>query len=220
MRSILTPTFHNSANGYLLDQFLHDNVNVRSDSYGGSVENRCRFPLEVIAAVTAAIGAEKVGMRLSPYNYFQDTRDSQPNENWAYLCEQIAALPAHQRLAYVHMIEPRFDEVLDEQAKLGALPGKNSLLPFRRILENAGIKFLSAGAFTRDNAAPKVDAGDTDAVVFGRWFIANPDLPERLQKGLSLNEYDRSTFYGAEPAAKGYVDYPFFEPSSKGEINT
>ncbi|KAK4540019.1 hypothetical protein LTR36_009835 [Oleoguttula mirabilis] len=209
-----------SANGYLLEQFLHDNVNKRTDAYGGSVENRCRFTLEVIEAVTAAVGADKVGIRLSPFNYFQDTRDSDPNAHWAYLCQQIASLPKAHQLAYVHMVEPRFDEVLDEQAKLDSLAdgapasGKavaarpNSLTPFREILAKADIKFLSAGAFTRDNAAPKLEAGDTDAVVFGRWFIANPDLPKRLAEGLQLNEYDRNTFYGADPPEKGYVDYP------------
>jgi 2,4-dienoyl-CoA reductase-like NADH-dependent reductase (Old Yellow Enzyme family) len=208
------------ANGYLLDQFLHDNVNIRTDSYGGSIENRCRFPLAVVKAVTEAVGADRVGIRLSPYNYFQDTRDSNPNKNWAYLCEQLAALPKENRLSYVHMVEPRFDEVLDEEAKMGSLEketssAKNSLKPFREILAKGDIKFVAAGNFNRDNALPKIDAGDSDAVIFGRWFIANPDLPKRLAEGLPLNEYDRSTFYGADPPTKGYVDYPFFEPGSK-----
>jgi 2,4-dienoyl-CoA reductase-like NADH-dependent reductase (Old Yellow Enzyme family) len=91
------------ANGYLLDQFLHDNVNIRDDAYGGSVENRCRFPLEVIQAVSDAIGSDKVGIRLSPYNYFQDTKDSDPNAHWAYLCTKITELSDAQRPAYVHM---------------------------------------------------------------------------------------------------------------------
>ncbi|KPI38141.1 putative 12-oxophytodienoate 3 [Cyphellophora attinorum] len=208
------------ANGYLLDQFLHDNVNIRTDNYGGSIENRCRFPLAVVKAVTDAVGADKVGIRLSPYNYFQDTRDSNPNKNWAYLCEQLAAMPKENRLSYVHMVEPRFDEVLDEEAKMGSLEketssAKNSLKPFREILAKGDIKFVAAGNFNRDNALPKLDAGDSDAVIFGRWFIANPDLPKRLAEGLPLNEYDRSTFYGADPPTKGYVDYPFFEPGSK-----
>ena len=214
------------ANGYLLDQFLHDNVNVRSDEYGTNIEGRCRFPLEVIKAVTTAIGADRVGMRLSPYNYFQDTRDSKPNEHWEYLCEQIATLPEDQRLSYIHMIEPRFDEVLDEQAKMDSLTGNpdggkfggrpNSLTPFRQILAKGGVKFLSAGSFNRDNSAPKIESGDADAIVFGRSFIANPDLPKRLAEGLPLNDYDRSTFYGADPPEKGYTDYPFFEAGSKG----
>ncbi|KAF2806743.1 FMN-linked oxidoreductase [Mytilinidion resinicola] len=216
------------ANGYLLDQFLHDNVNTRTDAYGGSVENRCRFPLEVIAAVSEAIGGDRTGIRLSPYNYFQDTKDSNPNEHWKYLCEQIAALPENQRPAYVHMVEPRFDEVLDEQAKMDALASyssaaegveaeatvktKNSLIPFRRILAKAGIKFLAAGGFNRDNAAPALEADSADAIIFGRWFIANPDLPKRLREGLPLNAYDRTTFYGGD--ATGYIDYPFFEGSA------
>lgn len=212
------------ANGYLLDQFLHDNVNTRTDEYGTNVEGRCRFPLEVVKAVTTAIGADRVGIRLSPYNYFQDTRDSKPNEHWEYLCEQIAGLPENQRLSYVHMIEPRFDEVLDEQAKMDSLTGNpdggkfggrpNSLTPFRQILSKGGVKFLSAGSFNRDNAAPKIEAGDSDAIVFGRSFIANPDLPKRLAEGLPLNDYDRTTFYGADPPEKGYTDYPFFEAGS------
>lgn len=219
-----------SANGYLLEQFLHDNVNKRTDAYGGSVENRCRFPLEVVQAVTTAVGADKVGIRLSPYNYFQDTRDSNPNAHWAYLCNQLATLPAENRVSYVHMVEPRFDEVLDEQKKMDALAtysknaaegveaevtakgGVNSLIPFQRILAKGGVKFLSAGAFNRDNAEAKVASGDADAIVMGRWFISNPDLPKRLAEGLPLNAYDRSTFYGGN--AKGYTDYPFFEEKS------
>jgi 2,4-dienoyl-CoA reductase-like NADH-dependent reductase (Old Yellow Enzyme family) len=119
------------------------------------------------------------------------------------------------------MVEPRFDEVLDEQAKLDALSSTTeskekakSLVPFQQILKKAGVNFLSAGSFNRDNAAPKVDSGDADAVVFGRWFIANPDLPTRLAEGLPLNPYDRDSFYGADPPRKGYVDYPFYEPTA------
>lgn len=100
---VLQPDTVSGANGYLLDQFLHDNVNQRTDSYGGSVANRCRFLLEVTQAVTEAIGSDRVGVRLSPYNYFQDTKDSNPNGHWAYLCQQIAGLAKHQRPAYVHM---------------------------------------------------------------------------------------------------------------------
>jgi len=90
------------ANGYLLDQFLHDNINNRTDEYGGTVEKRSRFVLEVIEEVCTTIGADRVGIRLSPYNYFQDTKDSNPNGHWAYLCKQIASLPEEVRPAYVH----------------------------------------------------------------------------------------------------------------------
>lgn len=113
------------------------------------------------------------------------------------------------------MVEPRFDEVLDETAKLDALSSTTksaqkvkSLAPFQQTLKAAGVKFLAAGAFNRDNAAPKVDSDAADAVVFGRWFISNPDLPKRLAEGLPLNPYDRNSFYGG--SEKGYVDYPFY----------
>lgn len=196
-------------------------MNIRTDAYGGSIENRCRFPFEVIKSVTAAIGADRVGIRLSPYNYFQDTRDSNPNFHWAYLCEKLAELPEAQRLAYVHMVEPRFDEVLDETAKLLSLAdtaspdrakeGKASLVPFRRILEKGGIKFVAAGNFDAENAIPKLEAGEADAIIYGRWFISNPDLPVRLAAGLPLTAYDRNSFYGADPPSKGYVDYAFYK---------
>jgi 2,4-dienoyl-CoA reductase-like NADH-dependent reductase (Old Yellow Enzyme family) len=124
------------------------------------------------------------------------------------------------------MVEPRFDEVLSEEAKLASLlAGKTlvkatsagassnaasySLVPFAKICQKAGIKFLAAGHYNRDNALPVVEAGDADAIVFGKWFIANPDLPKRLQEGLPLNAYDRTTFYGADPPSKGYIDYLF-----------
>jgi 2,4-dienoyl-CoA reductase-like NADH-dependent reductase (Old Yellow Enzyme family) len=130
------------------------------------------------------------------------------------------------------MVEPRFDEELDEQAKMDALAAYskvsaeavdpdvtagtsvNSLVPFRRILSKGDVKFLAAGNFNRDNAEPKVATGDADAIVMGRWFIANPDLPKRLAEGLPLNKYDRSTFYGADPPSKGYTDYIIYEGKS------
>lgn len=171
--------------------------------------------LEVIKAVTAAIGADRVGIRLSPYNYFQDTRDSDPQGHWLVLCSLIAALPDESRPSYVHMIEPRFDEVLDEQAKMRSLPegtatSKPSLDVFRPVLKKGGIAFLTAGNFNVDNAGPKLVEDGTDAIVFGRLFISNPDLPRRLREKLPLNEYDRATFYGADPPEKGYTDYPFY----------
>lgn len=205
-------TISQGANGYILDQFLHDNVNDRTDEYGGSVEKRARIVLEVIKEVTAAIGADRVGIRLSPYNYFQDTRDSSPNANWLSICSQIASLPAESRPSYVHMVEPRFDEVLDEGEKLKSLPSeKPSLDVFRPTLKKGGIAFLTAGAFNAENAGPKLVNDGADAIVFGRYFISNPDLPRRLKKGLPLTPYDRTTFYGATPPEKGYTDYPFYK---------
>ncbi|CRG87927.1 hypothetical protein PISL3812_04949 [Talaromyces islandicus] len=198
-------------NGYLLDQFLHDNVNNRTDDYGGSIENRSRIVLEILQAVAEAIGAERVGIRLSPYNYFQDTRDSNPNVHWLSLCSQIASLPTEFRPAYVHMIEPRFDEILDEHAKMKSVAGgKPSLDVFRPTLKKSGIAFLVAGNFNPQNAGSKLIEDGADAVAFGRWFISNPDLPRRLKEGLPLTPYDRSTFYGADPPSKGYTDYSFY----------
>uniref|UniRef100_A0A093VQU5 Artemisinic aldehyde Delta(11(13)) reductase n=1 Tax=Talaromyces marneffei PM1 TaxID=1077442 RepID=A0A093VQU5_TALMA len=200
-----------AANGYLLDQFLHDNVNNRTDDYGDSVEKRSRIVLEVIEAVSKAIGADRVGIRLSPYNYFQDTRDSNPNVHWLSLCSQIASLSEDMRPAYVHMVEPRFDEELDEAAKMSSLPvEKPSLNVFRPTLKKGGIAFLAAGNFNPKNALVKVTDDEADAVAFGRLFMANPDLPRRLKEGLPLNPYDRSTFYGANPPEKGYTDYAFY----------
>lgn len=127
------------------------------------------------------------------------------------------------------MVEPRFDESLDEEKKMAALAaysklaaegiseevtaraGVNSLVPFRKILATGGVKFLAAGNFNRDNAVPKLEADDADAIVMGRFFISNPDLPKRLAEGLPLNPYDRSTFYGADPPTKGYTDYPAYK---------
>lgn len=121
-------------------------------------------------------------------------------------------------------VEPRFDEVLDEEAKLASLSNseskskkqQNTLNIFREILRPAGINFIAAGNFNRDNAPVKVKAGEADGIIFGRHFMANPDLPRRLREGLPLNKYDRSTFYGADPPEKGYTDYPFYEEAMVG----
>ncbi|KAI8628554.1 NADH:flavin oxidoreductase/NADH oxidase [Xylariaceae sp. FL1651] len=210
------------ANGYLLEQFLHNNINKRTDEYGGSLENRGRFLLEVVSAISKEIGPERTGLRLSPFNYFQDTKDSDPNGHWLALCGKLAGLPDSERPVYVHMVEPRFDEVLDEEQKMAALAEctsaskkeQNSLTPFRRALERAGVKFLACGNFNRDNAVPKIKNDEADLIVFGRHFIANPDLVKRLENGWPLNPYDRSTFYGADPLDKGYNDYPFYNQTS------
>lgn len=109
------------------------------------------------------------------------------------------------------MVEPRFDEVLDESAKIDSLcVEKPSLDVFRPVLKQGSVAFLAAGNFNTENAGPKILNDGADAVVFGRYFISNPDLPKRLKEGLPLNKYDRTTFYGADPAEKGYTDYPFY----------
>lgn len=109
------------------------------------------------------------------------------------------------------MVEPRFDEVMDEAAKIDSLASdKPSLDVFRPTLKKSGISLLAAGTFNSENAGSKLAADGADAVVFGRYFISNPDLPRRLKEGLPLTPYDRTTFYGADPAEKGYTDYPFY----------
>lgn len=205
------------ANGYLLDQFLHDNVNQRTDEYGGTIEARSKFPLEVIDAVIDAVGGDKVGIRLSPFNYYQDTKDSNPVEHWAYLCQKISNMS--KPLSYVHMIEARFDEVLTAEDKLKSLKDQClkkdsfSLNKFREILRAKDISFICAGGYNKHLAASKIENDEADVIAFGRQFIANPDLVERFKEGLELNKYDRSTFYGAEPPSKGYVDYNFYSVS-------
>lgn len=138
-------------------------------------------------------------------------------------------MPKENRLSYVHMVEPRFDEVLSEEDKLKSLSSRRvtaktddagtptptdtsefCLTPFRKICRKGGIKFLAAGGYNRINAVPTLEADGADLIVMGKWFIANPDLPKRLAQGLPLNQYDRSTFYGADPPSKGYTDYPFY----------
>lgn len=207
------------ANGYLLEQFLHDNINTRTDAYGGSVENRARFLVEVVTAVSEAIGGGRVGVRLSPFNYFQDTHDSDPNAHWTYISKTLASLPTPP--AYVHMVEPRFDEVLSAEQKLEALAkytsgeaasdaapkARNSLAPFRAIFKAAGVAFITCGTMSRETAAEMVESGTSDLIAFGRHFIANPGYVDRLANGWPLNAYDRSTFYGADPLEKGYTDY-------------
>lgn len=139
-----------------------------------------------------------------------------------YTCKTRSREFSHRcprKLIDGHRVEPRFDEVLDEQQKLAALAQYtssgtaakvvNSLTPFRKILQGGGVKFLSAGGFDRNTAAGKVEEGAADAIVMGRYFISNPDLVERLKMGYPLNKYDRSTFYGGDHA--GYTDYPFYD---------
>lgn len=188
-----------SANGYLLDQFLRDGTNRRSDAYGGSFENRARLLFEVVAAAAGIYGPDRVGVRLSPFGSFNDMRDSDPIGLFSYVIRELGALG----LAYLHLVEARADEAeAVPPAWSGSGPAPTAAL-FRPLYPGVQI---AAGGFTRHSAEAAVNAGVADAVAFGRLFIANPDLPKRLELGAELNAYDRSTFYGG--GAKGYVDYP------------
>jgi len=181
-----------AANGYLIEQFLNANVNTRSDGWGGSPENRNRFALEVARATAAAIGAEKVGIRLSPYGVFNATGPfAELDAQYRSLVEALSGLG----LLYLH--------VLDHSAMgAPAVPAaiKASL---RQAFDGP---FIAAGGFDKDGAEQALASGAADLVAFGRPFLANPDLVERLKTGAALNAPDGDTFY--TPGAKGYTDYP------------
>ncbi|KAG2441422.1 hypothetical protein HYH02_010010 [Chlamydomonas schloesseri] len=184
-----------SANGYFLDQFLKDSVNDRTDEYGGSIENRCRVVLEVVEAVVAAVGADRVGIRLSPFITFNDVADSTPYGTNVYLLEQLNK----HGLAYVHMVEPRVDGIF-ERATV------DTLAPFRSVWKG---NFITAGGYKAANGAPAVANGHADLVAYGRWYLANPDFHKRILLGAEMNAYNRDTFYGG--GMEGYTDYPTLE---------
>jgi N-ethylmaleimide reductase len=188
-----------AANGYLLDQFLQDGSNHRTDVYGGSFENRARLPLEVLKAVAAVWGSERVGVRISPYGAFNDMSDSNPVGLFSYFIEQLNNL----NLAYLHIIEPRSTMAGGSDQVVSNLPSTSHL--FRKLFKG---KVIMAGGYDRDSAERDVQSGGADAVAFGRIFISNPDLPERFKLNAALNPYNRATFYGG--AAEGYTDYPTF----------
>lgn len=191
-----------SANGYLLDQFLHNGSNHRSDAYGGSIANRSRLTLEVVEAVTAAWDASHVGIRLSPFGTFGDMSDSDETALYRHLIAELDT----RALAYLHLIEPRASLAGGSEATAEA-PEVVGL--FRPLYRGA---IIAAGGFTAQNAPEAVGPGKAEAVAFGRWFIANPDLVARLRSGAALNPYHRATFYGG--GAAGYTDYPFLEHAS------
>jgi N-ethylmaleimide reductase len=185
------------ANGYLIDQFLQDNSNRRADAYGGSVENRTRFLLEVVEAVKAVWGGDRVGVRIGPGNKFGGMGDSAPEVTFPYVARSLAGLG----LAYLHVIEPRVTGNVSDDGKPPVAAGL--LRPL------FGGPVIAAGGFDAAGAEAILAKGEADLVAFGRHFLANPDLPERLRRNLPLNPYDRTTFYyGAE---KGYADYPVYE---------
>jgi N-ethylmaleimide reductase len=185
------------ANGYLLDQFLQDGSNKRSDQYGGSIENRARLLLEVVDQAIAVWGAGRVGVRLSPYGTFNDMSDSDPVKLFTYVLEQLSS----RGIAYAHLVEPRSSLAGGQDSVVTEAPETRTI--FRKSFK--GI-LISAGGYVRDEALKAVESGSVDAVAFGRLFISNPDLPKRLELGSELNSYDRQSFYGG--GEKGYIDYP------------
>nr|WCQ76798.1 OPR3-4 [Salvia miltiorrhiza] len=186
------------ANGFLLEQFMKDQVNDRTDEYGGSLEKRCRFALEVAAAVSDEIGSHRVGMRLSPYTDFNEAVDSDPDGLGLYMANALSKLD----LVYLHVIEPR-----GEGATASEGCGEDQLLPMRKAFSNT---FIVADGFDRTKGNCAVDDDAADLVAYGRLFLANPDLPERYRLDAPLNKYDRNTFYTSHPVV-GYTDYPFLQ---------
>ncbi|KZV80858.1 FMN-linked oxidoreductase [Exidia glandulosa HHB12029] len=185
------------ANGYLVDQFIQNTANNRTDEYGGSLENRLRFPLRVVDAVIGAVGAEHTGIRLSPWGRFQGMREENPIPTFSKLLEELK----QRELAFVHLVEPRLD--------WGGSEGDS--LDWARAIWKPRPLVLACGftpATAVETAQKAADNGEQVVIAFGRDFISNPDLPLRIQRNLALTPYDRDTFYTAK-SPKGYTDYLF-----------
>ena len=185
------------ANGYLIEQFLQSHTNLRTDQYGGSIENRTRFLLEVTKAVIGVWGADRVGVRLSPYGIANGSGEPDPMPLYTHAIEQLNPLG----LAYLHFIEPRSSGTGRAEVNWEGKP--SAMVLFRPIWK--GI-LITAGGFSGEAADAAIRDGFADMIAFGRIFISNPDLPRRLQNGYPLTPYNRATFYGGE--AEGYTDYP------------
>ncbi|MDT9001739.1 alkene reductase [Paucibacter sp. APW11] len=180
------------ANGYLIDQFLRDSINDRSDDYGGSIANRARLAVEVMAAIAKAIGADRSGLRLSPVTPVNDAgQDSQAQALFNHLAAQLAPL----KLAFLHIIE-------------GQTGGARDIAPFDypQMRQHFGGAWMVNNGYSREMALKAVAEGQADLVAFGRDFISNPDLVRRLRLNAPLQPLDRATLYGGD--AKGYIDYP------------
>lgn len=184
-----------AANGYLLDQFQKDGSNHRTDCYGGSIENRCRLTLEVVDAITKILPPGRVGIRLSPVSPANDALDSHPQPLFDHLVRELSA----RKLLYIHVIE-------------GATGGARDIAPFDFAALRKGFSgaYMANNGYSRQLAINAVASGAADLVAFGRPFISNPDLVERLRLDAPLNELDRATLYGG--GAEGYTDYPALEP--------
>ncbi|KAF0094764.1 MAG: N-ethylmaleimide reductase [Puniceicoccaceae bacterium 5H] len=192
------------ANGYLLEQFLSDSSNHREDRYGGSLENRARFMLEITAKVVDVWGGDRVGIRLSPANTHGNIATSNRFDTYRYVIEELN----RYNLAYIHLVEPRVDgsqTVEDRHAELYASKFRPHVKGDTRI--------IAAGGHTRESGNEAIASGAVDAVAYGRLFISNPDLPERFSLEAPLNPYNRDTFYGG--SEEGYLDYPTLEHSAR-----
>jgi N-ethylmaleimide reductase len=185
------------ANGYLLDQFLEDGTNQRTDAYGGSIENRSRLLFEVIAAINEVWDSNRIGVRLSPGGSFNDMYDSNPKHTFGHVIERLATLD----LAYLHLVEP--------SAQQGEHPVDDLTARYFRQFYPGTL--IVAGGYTHERADAVLREGIADLVAFGQLYIANPDLVERFRRNAPLNPPDRDSFYGGTD--KGYIDYPLLEES-------
>ncbi|MFZ2300548.1 MAG: alkene reductase [Gallionella sp.] len=182
-----------AANGYLIDQFIRDGSNQRSDQYGGAAENRCRFLLEVAGAVSEVFGADKVGVRISPLNPFNDMHDSNPQHTFETVARALSPL----KLAYLHVME----------GAIGSSKYPQQDFDFKKLRAAFAGTYIANSGYDKARANAVLADGQADLVAFGVPFLANPDLPERFAKDAPLNAPDASTFYGGNE--KGYTDYPF-----------
>jgi N-ethylmaleimide reductase len=186
-----------AANGYLFDQFLEDSTNLRMDEYGGSIENRARFLLEVMEAVIGVWGRERVGVRISPAGTFNSMKDSDPAATFGYVAEALSNL----EIAYLHVVEPANKNLYKVNGEpVSATRHLRSL--FKGVL-------ITAQGYDRESGNRVIAEGDADLVAYARLFLANPDLPQRFALNAPLNEPDAATFYGGDE--RGYTDYPALE---------
>jgi N-ethylmaleimide reductase len=192
-----------AANGFLLDQFLRASSNRRTDDYGGSIENRARFVIEVVAAVCAEIGAGRVGIRFSPVSPINDSFDPDPQALFGHVVEKLAAL----NIAYIHIVEGQTGGPRDFCA-----PGNT---PFDWSALRAGYRsaggtgaWIGNNGYDKQLAEARIARGDVDLVAFGVMFLANPDLVRRLRENAPLNAPDPATFFGGDGSPRGYTDYP------------
>jgi N-ethylmaleimide reductase len=188
------------ANGYLIEQFLQSHTNLRTDRYGGGIENRARFLLEVTQAVVDVWGADRVGVRLSPYGVANGSGEPDPMPLYTHAIEQLNRFG----LAYLHFIEPRSSGAGRADVNWQGVP--SAMVLYRPVWKGV---LMTAGGFTGEAAEAAIAEGHADIIAFGRIFISNPDLPGRLQHGYPLTPYNRATFYSGEE--KGYTDYPAYD---------
>ncbi|MGD2117951.1 MAG: alkene reductase [Chromatiales bacterium] len=178
-----------AANGYLLDQFIRDKTNQRADAYGGSVENRMHLLEQVVTAIAEVLPSQRIGVRLSPENRFNDIEDSQPQQTFGAVVDMLAK----HDLAYLHVLE-------------GDMTTGERLVDYVNLRQRFGGVYIANNGYLQAGANQALQRGDADLIAFGRLYISNPDLAERFRVGAALNEPDPATFYGGDET--GYTDYP------------